>query len=838
MRSNPSMHIYRGISDALAAPLSTFTPTAISGHVAEAGVTCRHCGLPCDAGAVSSAQGMFCCQGCEAVFGLLEARHLAGYYASDTPPGVSQQYRGILDANRFTALDDPGIADRFVEFDDGRIAVATFSVPTIHCASCVWLLEQFWRFDPGTMRTEVNLQRRTVRVEYRPVDTSVRRIAEQLSSLGYEPVLAAETTPGTVPWPRRRLYLQLGVAGFAFGNIMLFSIPRYANGVPVADGFQALFDALNLLLVMPVLLFSASDYFRTAWHALRRGTMALEVPVALGLIVLFTRSLADIAGGRSPGFLDSFAGLVFFLLVGRLFQQKAFDSLAFDRTYRSFLPLSVQVERDGGTVSTPLERLQPADCMVLRRHEVVPADAILLEAHATVDYRFITGEEAAIELDAGDTVRAGGRAGCAMRLRVLRAVSQSQLASLWANPFFGRPKPRWLADVAVRFGAWFTVAAMGLATAGAMAWWPDAAASASVATAVLIVACPCALTLSAPITLGTAMGLLGSRGLYLKQPAVVLDLSRIGTVIFDKTGTLTSGRTRAVAEVHGLSDGAWGLVRRLALESAHPVSAAIAADRDRVLNSPPRTGEAAILATLPRPEHVREIAGQGLTGTVAGVRVAIGSADFVAGTTGRPPGRADRTCVAAGDECGWIRLSEASRPGIEDAAGALADDHRLFLVSGDVGTDRARWSRLFGSRMHFQQSPEDKLAFVAAAQQGGRRALMIGDGLNDAGALAVADVGIAVSDGTACIVPACDGVVSGDRLADLPAFLRFARRARHLVIACFTVSIAYNVVGLTLALSGALTPLASAILMPISSLTIIALSAGGMRWSARRMLPA
>jgi Cu+-exporting ATPase len=837
MRSNRSMQINRSISDVLAAPISTLTPT--SAHTAEAGVNCRHCGLPCDGRAVSSAQGLFCCQGCEAVFGLLAARHLADYYASETPPGVSQQYRGSLDANRFTPLDDPGIAGRFVEFDDGRMAVATFSVPTIHCASCVWLLEQFWRFDPGTTRTEVDLQRRAVRVEYRPVETSVRRIAEQLSSLGYEPVLAAETTAGTVPWPRRRLYLQLGVAGFAFGNIMLFSIPRYANGVPVADGFQALFDALNLLLVMPVLLFSASDYFRTAWHALRRGTMALEVPVALGLMVLFTRSLADIADGRGPGFLDSFAGLVFFLLVGRLFQQKAFDSLAFDRTYRSFLPLSVQIERDGGTVPMPLERLQPGDCMVLRRHEIVPTDAVLFEAHATVDYRFITGEEAAIGLDAGDTVRAGGRAGCAMRLRVLRAVSQSQLASLWASPLFGAAKPRWLADVAVRFGAWFTVAAMGLAIAGAIWWWPDAAASASVATAVLIVACPCALTLSAPITLGTAMGLLGSRGLYLKQPAIVLDLSRIGTVIFDKTGTLTSSRTRTVAEVHGLSDRAWALVRRLALESTHPVSAAIAADRDRALgNSTQRIEGAAILATMPRPENVREIAGQGLTGTLAGVHVAIGSASFVAGTTGRPPGRADRTWAAAGDECGWIRLAEASRPGIEEAAGALADDHRLFLVSGDVGTDRARWSRLFGSHMHFQQSPEDKLAFVAAAQQGGRRALMIGDGLNDAGALAAADVGIAVSDATACIVPACDGVVSGDRLADLPAFLRFARRARHLVIACFTVSIAYNLVGLTLALSGALTPLASAILMPISSLTIVALSAGGMRWSARRMLPA
>jgi P-type Cu+ transporter len=667
--------------------------------------------------------------------------------------------------------------------------------------------------------------RRSLRVEYRPGDTSPRRIAEQLAALGYEPLLSFEGTSTPAGPARRRLYLQLGVAGFAFGNIMLFSIPRYANGGPLDPEYQSLFGVLNVLLALPVLLFSASDYFRTAWQALRRATMALEVPVALGLAVLFTRSVVQMASARGEGFMDSFAGLVFFLLLGRLSQQKVFDRIAFDRTFRSFLPLSVRVEQGGAAIVVPLERVRPGDCIAIRRDEIVPADARLLDEEGVVDYAFITGEQTPIAVRRGETVRAGGRAAVAMRLSVLRDVSHSQLAGLWNNPIFGTVKAHWLADVNARFGAWFTVGAIGLAIGGAIAWWPDAAASASVATAVLIVACPCALTLSAPIALGAAMGELARRGLYLKQPAVALDLSRIDMVIFDKTGTLTSG-TRTVIDRHGLSSRGWELVRQLAQESVHPLSRAIASHPALPSNQ------------LPRPADVRETAGQGISGSVGGVRVAIGSAAFIATHSGRPRGTDDRTHVMAGDERGWVRFSAAARPGIEQATETLAGLHDVSLLSGDHGGEWSRWSRLFGRRMRFRQSPGDKLAFVTDAQTGGRHVLMVGDGLNDAGAFAAADVGLAVSDDTACVVPACDAVISGHRLADLPAFLRFARLVRQVIVACFVVSLAYNLAGLTLALSGLLTPLASAILMPASSLTIIALSSGAVRWSARRMLPA
>jgi Cu+-exporting ATPase len=787
---------------------------------------CRHCGAACHE-VFTSQHGVFCCAGCASVFEILSAHELEAYYACEVQPGVPQARADTRDQARFAPLDDPAVAARVIDQRRGSTVQATFSIPSIHCASCVWLLERLWRLDAGIARSEVDLIRRSVRVEFDATLIPLRRVAELLAAVGYEPAITGEEGRSTAA-PRRRLYLQIGVAGFAFGNIMLFSIPRYVNGAPLEDGFQRLFDVLNILLAVPVLLFSAADYFRTAAQAIRTRTMALEIPVALGLIVLFVRSVVDIATSASEGFMDSFAGLVFFLLIGRLFQQKAFDRIAFDRTFRSFLPLSVRVERGRSLSVEPIDALRIGDRIVVRSDEVVPADAELLDDEAAVDYAFTTGEQTPVRAVRGEIVRAGGRAVAgAMRLRVVRHVSQTHLASLWTNPIFSRPKASWITGLNARFGAWFTVGAIGLAAAGAIAWWPDARASAGVATAVLIIACPCALTLAAPITLGTAMGVLGRSGLYLKHPGVVLDLSRTDTVVFDKTGTLTAAGSRRIVETSGMSDAAWERVRRLAAESIHPTSRAIARASSRYAG--PRVVPG-------RPQNVREVVGHGLCGTVDGQRVAIGGTTFIAAETSEVPvGPDDATFVVSGRERGWIRLATELRPGMEAAIRTLAATHHIQLLSGDHARERKTWSRLFGGNAHFRQLPEDKLARIERARDAGRHVLMIGDGLNDAGALAAADVGMAVSDESARMTPGCDAIISGERLDALPAFLRFARRGRQVVAICFAVSVVYNAIGLALALAGALTPLAAAVLMPVSSLTVIAISAGAMRWAAREL---
>ena len=511
------------------------------------------------------------------MFRVIADHDLGAFYACDPGAGVSQAAAATRDPARFAVLDDPAVASRFVESLPGGDAVATFAVPALHCASCVWLLERLYRTGDGIGRSEVDLLRRTVRVHFSPATISLRAVAERIAALGYEPLLDSERPAAAMPPARRTLYLKIGLAGFAFGNVMLFSIPRYANGAPLDPQFQRLFDTLNILFAIPVLLYSASDYFRSSWAALRTRTMVLEVPVAIGLVALFGRSAFDIVTRHGEGFLDSFSGLVFFLLIGRLFQQKTFDAIAFDRTMKSFMPLSVRVERGTTAEMRPLEALRSGDTIAIRPQEVVPADGLLVDEHGEIDYAFVTGESTPHDVRRGETVSAGGRVlGRTLRFAVTRPVSHSRLADLWNHPVFARPKAHWLTSVSSRFGWWFTVGALALALAGAIAWWPDAAMSLQVATAVLIIACPCALTLAAPIALGTAMGRLGAHGCYLKHPAVALDLGRIDTIAFDKTGTLTTTAGEARVTTSGFTPGEWQRIQRLAAESVHPVSRAIA----------------------------------------------------------------------------------------------------------------------------------------------------------------------------------------------------------------------------------------------------------------------
>lgn len=808
---------HRFLSAAVWIPVPVVAPRSellqTSWHAVAERHGCAHCGEPCQGDAE------FCCDGCASVYGLLQASGLSAFYLCDLPAGVSQRNADAA-AWRYRVLDDDPVRSRFVLDDDGRQGRARFGVPGLHCASCVWLLERLGRVDDRLGHTEVDLLRRTVTVTFDSSRIALSEVAGALAAIGYAPLLAGET-PALASAGRRRLLMRIGVAGFAFGNIMLFSIPRYANGAPLEDGFQRLFDMLNVALAMPVLFYSASDFFAGAWQAVRRRTVSLDVPIVIGLAALVTRSLVDITTGHGEGYLDSFAGLVFFLLIGRLFQQQAFDWIGFDRTFRSFFPLSVLVQgSDGEETPTPIDRLKPGARIVLRPGEVVPVDARVIDAEARIDYAFLTGEREAAIVLAGNVVRAGGRlleSRC--RLQVLREVSQSDLAELWTRRPVAVGRSHWLTGISTAFGGWFVIVSLVLAAVGAMAWWPDTTRSLEVATAVLIIACPCALTLAAPITLGTAMTMLGRRGWYLKDPAVLLDLSRINSVVFDKTGTLTAGG-EATVDLPGLRPDEIGRVRALASQSVHPISRALA-------HSGTTTGTAT---------NVCESAGRGIRGQVDGQTVALGSSAFVNEDCGTPGEGVDvpGTWVAInGVVRGQVIVSAPVRPGIEAAVSMLARTRSVSLLSGDRDASDPRWLRLFGPQTKFRQTPDQKQTLVGALRAQGTRVLMVGDGLNDAGALEAADVGIAVSDETACLVPACDAVVTGARLFALPAVLTYARRARHVVIICFAISVLYNAVGLSLALAGLLSPLVAAVLMPVSSLTVVGTSVGLTRWWAR-----
>jgi Cu+-exporting ATPase len=806
----------------MASIVSTVTPIASAAD-------CYHCGLPCPDDAVVADGHAFCCHGCRTVYGVLTDSGLARYYDLEERPGTRTQ--GDPGADRFAYLDEPSLKARLVDFDDGRTSRATLRLPQIHCASCVWLLENLDRLEPAVHDAEVDLLRREVSLSWGSDRLSLRGLVERLASIGYEPEITLDAGTNSRRLTDDPLVRRVGIAGFCFGNVMLFSLPEYlAGGGGLEQSWQRLFAVLNLALSVPVLLYAATPFLGGAVQALRRWGITIDVPIALGIVVLFGRSVVDIFSGVGPGYMDSFAGFVFFLLLGRLFQRHSFATLSFDRDYRSYFPLAVTVRDDDGDRPLPVADLQPGMRIIARHGELIPADSRLLSPHGTIDFSYVTGESEPVEAERGDVVWAGGRAaGPALELEVVREVSQGYLTRLWNREVFRDADDADLSTLTNRVARWFTLGVLVIAAATGL-WWLrlDPATAAHAVTSVLIVACPCALALSLPFTTGTALNLLARAGLFLRDGSVVEALARTQAIVFDKTGTLTSTGDQQVLHDGETLDEPTRLALAAVLgQSVHPLSRAIR-------RSLTPTGEA-----LPDVVDYEEHPGLGVAGRVGAQHVRLGSAAWLRRQgIDLPAVETGETAVHAavdGRYAGVFRLGNLYRSGLADMLATLRDSWPLHLLSGDNERERGRLAPWFGGaqRLHFRQSPEAKLAFVQQLQRE-QRVLMVGDGLNDAGALKQSHVGLAVSDDIAAFSPACDGILQAERLAELPRLLRFSRACLWIVGASIGLSLLYNLTGLSFAVRGALSPLLSAVLMPVSSVSVIAFTVLATRLAARR----
>lgn len=452
----------------------------------------------------------------------------------------------------------------------------------------------------------------------------------------------------------------------------------------------------------------------------------------------------------------------------------------------------------------------------------------------------MTGESVPVECTKSELVYAGGKVmGPAIRLLAAKNVSHSELAAMWeassAAQNSGKtdiPKQKRATQylkLSDRLGQWFTPIAILISIAGAAMWIPNWEQAFNTFTAVLIVACPCALALAAPITLGSAMGRLGRLGIYLKNMGVLLELDHVDRVIFDKTGTLTNPSQELTFDGRTLTEDEWTAVQTIAAQSTHPISRAIARDRQ---------SDAGQLIS------VQEEVGHGIIGTAMGHTIAIGSPTFVivhSKFSSQPVSRdsdgyRSASLAIDGQYAGAFSLQAAVRPGIPEMIAKVEEQIPIALISGDSERDRPLLEPIFGKNtMTFGCRPEKKIAMVEAERAEGHSVLMVGDGLNDAGAMGEADVAIAVTDDTATLVPACDIIMRAESLPMLAGLLRYARSMKHVIIASLTFSILYNLIGLTLAISGKLSPMVAAILMPISSLTVIAISAGSARTFIRRI---
>lgn len=771
---------------------------------------CYHCGDVCDSHALVYHDKPFCCEGCLTVHKVLQAGGLDNYYEFESHPGKKQN--GF--ASDFNYLDNEEIWSKLVTFSQGDLITVRLMVPAIHCSSCVWLLENLDRLNPGVKSVRVDFLQKSATILIDRSKISIRELAELLSRVGYEPriTLDAEDKQEQNRSAERQLLYRLAIAGFCFGNVMLFSFPEYFGLNALYEGdFARLFSGLNLALSIPALLYSGSEYLVSAWKSLRSKNLHINVPLAIGMIALFGRTAWEILSGTGVGYADSLTGLIFFLLVGKWFQQKTYDSLSFERDYRSYFPLAVTYLTGGEWKTKPLSSVKVGDRLKVRNGELIPVDGYLLRGTGAIDYSFVTGESVPVSKELGEIIYAGGRqTGDVIEIEVLNEVEQSQLTQLW-NAGSKEPEAG-ITYFADRVGRWFTVALLAIASVTFAVWaFTDLSMAFFAFTSVLIVACPCALALSSPFALGNAMRILGRAGMYLKNYRVVEDMAGIDHVVFDKTGTLTeSGRFDIEYFGDDLNEEQKKVLRSMAASSTHPYSRGI----HDYLND---VEEATLSGVSERP-------GKGLSASSSLGDVQMGSAKFVHQLSEGNGGEVHFKFADGG--MGMYRMSNHYRPYIQKlTAGLKSDGYGMTLLSGDGSTERNRLKNTTTGieEYFFNMDPVEKRSAIARLKED-HKVMMIGDGLNDAGALQKADVGVVITEDTNNFTPAAKAILVEKTFAKLPAILRYSKRTLNVIRWSLVFSLLYNITGIVFAVQGMLSPVLAAILMPASSISVVALN--------------
>jgi Cu+-exporting ATPase len=731
---------------------------------------CIHCQTPSD--------DDFCCPGCQAAYALLQGAGLCDFYSVARDPGTRPH------ATDYAFLDDEELLSRLTRFCDERKARVALRIPAIHCAACVWLLENLHRLNSGVLAAEVDLGLAQLTLTYERTRTSLRELAELLASIGYAPEFTLDDTRVADCAPDRVAIRRLALAGFCFGNAMLMSVPAYlgmdAATNPVLHGTISI---LCLALATVAFFGPGREFWRSA-KLLRHRIWSIDLPLLLGMIALYGQTLWDVASGAGHGYGDSLTGLIFFLLLGRMFQRKTHEGVRFDRDLAAYFPLRAA----GIAVGDEIE---------VRHGEVVPADGEIIDGEGLLDYSFVTGESTPVAASDGAVFAGARQTGGLLRIRVTEPVDSAYLVRLWSSRQAGAAESAnqpWV----IGFLAAVAILALG---SGAFWWAESPAMGVRVFTAVLIVACPCGLALARPLTGGFLLRALARTGALLRDANVLHRLARIDTIVFDKTGTLTTPDSGSM-RFHGDYS---PLIAAAAAQSGHPLCRMI---------SQRYPANAAL-----QVEAFQETPGVGIEVTVEGHKVRLGRSDQFQ--------NAQVGCWIDGKAVGHFAVETALRPEIGGLLGKLANRFRLTLLSGDGEHERARFAPLFGKApLHFSQSPTDKAERICELRKTGR-VLMVGDGLNDGLALGEADVGLAVSDDQSAFFPACGGLLLPRGLASLEQVLTLARRSRWVIGAALTVSVLYNLIGLYVAATGLLSPLVAAILMPLSSLSVLSVTSLG-----------
>ena len=783
---------------------------------------CFHCGDECVNTKIIVVDKNFCCEGCKMVYEILNQTGMCGYYDLNQSPGSSQKFKVRTD--KFSFLEDTTIEQSIISFKDEFQTHVTFYLPQIHCSSCLWLLENLHKVESGVVSSHVNFERKEATIIYNHKQCSLRKVAEQLTRIGYEPYISYNDMGKKRPRVNSSKIYRLGVAGFCFANIMLLSFPEYLGIDQKEENLLIFFRYVNVLLSLPVFFYSAGEFYNSAWQGIKQKFLNIDAPIVLAIWVTFIRSLFEIFSGTGSGYLDSMSGIVFFMLAGRILQDRTQKQLSFERDYTSYFPVAVTKVNGVESTTLALPDIQLGDTLRIHDQELIPADGILTRGNALIDYSFVTGESVPVVKEMGEIIYAGGKQlGGNIELLVIKEVAQGYLTSLWNKDAF-KEDPSKDRSFVHNISYWFTWGVLLTSFAAGIYWYfTNVIVMWNAVTAVLIVACPCALLLSNTFTNGSILRIFSNNKFYLRNATVIEKLATANTLVFDKTGTLT---TRAYQDVvyQGLpiTSSIKMKIGALAAQSSHPLSNAIANWSGTVVGNP-------VIA-------FEQIPGSGIEGMVDDDLITLGSSLFVTGKEDKMTTSGSVVHVAVeGVYMGFFRLQNQYRKSIPSMLQRLTNKFTLLVISGDNDTERSYLRQLLGPNtdLYFNQQPADKLTIIEALQKKGSKTVMIGDGLNDAGALKQSHVGIAITDDTNNFTPASDAILDASKLPQLEQFIQLAKANKVIVMTAFVISIVYNIIGLSFAVQGLLSPMIAAILMPISSISILLISFGFTHLTAK-----
>jgi len=777
------------------------------------GKECVHCGEDCGNYPIIWNEKAFCCNGCKTVYQLLNDNKLYTYYEIESTPGIKIEVEDF--GNKFAYLDNEEIKNKLFEFSEGDYRKVTLHIPSIHCSSCIWLLENLNTLNKGITHSRVNFVKKEVVISFNETEVSLRQIVELLSSIHYVPNITLEDTDKKKSKQQnKKLLYKIGVAGFAFGNTMLLSFPEYIKGsLGIEDRYRIVFGFLNLAFAIPVVVYSGSDYLLSAFKNLRRKIINIDLPIAIGILSIFFQSSFEIVTKSGAGYMDSLCGFIFFLLVGKWYQNQTYQALSFERDYKSYFPVAVTRLTGNNEESIPLEKLEENDLILVHNQELIPADGLLLKGEADIDYSFVTGESKPVRKVAGDFLYAGGRQiGSSIELEVKSKVEQSQLTKLW-NQDTKNEDEKNLSKLIDKVSKHFTISVLTISALTAIFWgFIDSSIMLKAFASVLIVACPCALALSIPFAYGNMMRIFGKKGFYLKNSEIIEKLSKFDTIVFDKTGTITQTDILTIDyEGEALSKTELSMIKSLTRNSSHPLSASIYQQHNNY-------------ETIEVQEY-RELPSRGLIGQFDNTKLKIGSEEFITGTVNPQNDTSSKVFVSFNEKTkGVFKIRNKYREGLQPLINKLAGKYELHLLSGDNDTEKKYLSSIFssGTNLHFNQSPSDKMEYIKKLKKERKNVLMIGDGLNDAGALREANISISIADNVYHFSPACDAILEASSFDKITNYINLSKKSIKIVKASFIISFIYNILGLSFAISGQLSPIVAAILMPASSVSVVA----------------